>query len=48
MGDDRVGEVLDRWWGIAHLRLNPPTDEERRIIAQAGGGYFTGLPTSRD
>lgn len=24
-----VNQVVNRWWGIAYLRLNPPTTEER-------------------
>ncbi|WP_425584400.1 DUF6247 family protein [Tsukamurella soli] len=42
----RVDEVRDRWWGVAHLRLNPPTPEERSVIAQVAAGDFDGLPTS--
>lgn len=25
-------QVLNRWWGRARLRLNPPTADERAII----------------
>jgi hypothetical protein len=42
----RVDRVLNRWWGVAHLRLNPPTEEERAVIEQVGRGDFVGLSTS--
>lgn len=46
-GDDfdtrRVDDVLNRWWGIAYLRCNPPTDDERAAVAHARDGSFSGL-----
>ncbi len=36
-------EVLDRWWGIAAIRINPLTDAERDQVARARAGDFTGL-----
>ncbi len=42
----RVERVLNRWWGVAHLRLNPPTEDERAVIDQVGRGDFAGLATS--
>lgn len=42
----RVNRVLDRWWGVAHLRLNPPTVEELALVAQVARGDFRDLPTS--
>jgi hypothetical protein len=35
-------EVLNRWWGIAYLRLNPPTDEEREIVRRLNAGEDVG------
>ena len=34
--------VLDRWWGIAHLRLNPATDEERDLVRRLNEGEDVG------
>ncbi len=42
----RVERVVNRWWGVAHLRLNPPTDDERAVIEQVARGDFAGLATS--
>lgn len=39
----RVDHVLNRWWGRAHLRLNPPTPEEKAVIAQVAAGDFHNL-----
>lgn len=33
-----VDRVLNRWWGIAHLRLNPPSVEEREIARRLRAG----------
>lgn len=33
--------VLDRWWGIATLRLNPPTANEQQALARARTGDFS-------
>lgn len=42
----RVERVLDRWWGVAHVRLNPPTEDERAVVEQVARGDFAGLATS--
>lgn len=42
----RVDRVLNRWWGRAHLRLNPPTPEENAVIAQVAAGDFHNLATT--
>lgn len=42
----RVVRVIDRWWGRAHLRLNPPTSEEQSIVDQVARGDFRGLSSS--
>jgi hypothetical protein len=39
----RVEAVITKWWGIAHLRLHPPTAGEMAAIQQANDGDFTGL-----
>lgn len=36
----RIDQVLNRWWGVAHLRLNPPTAEEMAAVAQIATGDF--------
>lgn len=36
----RIEQVLTRWWGVAHLRLNPPTAEERAVADMLGTGDF--------
>jgi Family of unknown function (DUF6247) len=35
--------VLDRWWGIAAIRANPLSEQERAQVARAKVGDFTGL-----
>ncbi|MGH3900631.1 MAG: DUF6247 family protein [Pseudonocardiaceae bacterium] len=35
--------VLDRWWGIAAIRANPLSEQERAQVARAKAGDFTGL-----
>lgn len=42
----RVEGVLNRWWGVAHLRLNPPTDDERAVIERVARGDCADLATS--
>lgn len=42
----RVGRVLDRWWGLLHLRLNPPTPAEKALVEQVARGDFHGLKSS--
>jgi len=34
--------VLNRWWGIAYLRLNPPTEEERDLVRRLRAGEDVG------
>lgn len=38
-----VEQVLDRWWGIAVIRANPLSEQERVQVARAKTGDFTGL-----
>ena len=40
--------VLDRWWGIAHLRLNPPTAEERDLAHRLQAGEEVGWPSPEE
>lgn len=35
--------LLDRWWGIAAIRANPLSAEERAQVARARTGDLTGL-----
>ncbi|WP_236745888.1 DUF6247 family protein, partial [Mycobacteroides abscessus] len=42
----RVDHVLNRWWGRAHLRLNPPTPEEKAVIAQVAAGTHEPQPSA--
>lgn len=37
--------VLNRWWGIAHLRHNPTTAEEADLIRRLDAGEDVGLPS---
>ncbi len=34
--------VLTRWWGIANIRANPLTDEERRLVQRVQAGEDVG------
>ena len=34
--------VLDRWWGVATLRANPPTPEEQQLVQRLHGGEDVG------
>ena len=36
----RIDQVLNRWWGVAHLRLNPPTAEEGAVAEMLATGDF--------
>jgi Family of unknown function (DUF6247) len=38
-----VQAVITRWWGRAHLRIHPPTAEERAAVARVAAGDDTGL-----
>jgi hypothetical protein len=40
-----VETLLDRWWGIAAVRANPLTDDERHLVAQARAGDTSGWLT---
>ena len=40
--------VLNRWWGIAYLRLNPPTDEEREIVRRLHAGEDVGWSSPQE
>ncbi|HET9649114.1 MAG TPA: DUF6247 family protein [Microlunatus sp.] len=40
--------VLDRWWGIAHLRLNPPTAEERGLVRRLNAGEDVGWSSPQE
>lgn len=42
---DPVQAVITKWWGVAHLRKHPPTEEERAAVARARAGDTTGLLT---
>lgn len=42
----RMNRVLDRWLGRLHLRLKPPTEAEKAVVAQVARGDFHGLRTS--
>jgi hypothetical protein len=35
--------VLDRWWGIAAIRLNPLSEQEKAQVVAARGGAVAGL-----
>jgi hypothetical protein len=37
-----VNRVVNRWWGIAYLRLNPPTTEEREAVRRLRAGEDVG------
>jgi hypothetical protein len=34
---------LDRWWGVAVIRVNPLSEQESAQVAAAKAGDFTGL-----
>lgn len=40
---DAAEQVIDRWWGVAHLRMAPPTSDERALLERARSGDFSGL-----
>ena len=41
-------QVLNRWWSIAFLRLNPPTDEEQEIIRRLDAGEDAGWSSPQE
>ena len=38
-----VQQVLDRWWGIAAIRVNPLETHEQAQLARARSGDLSGL-----
>ncbi len=42
---DPVQAVITKWWGIAHLRIHPPTSEERAVVERVAEGNEAGLYT---
>jgi Family of unknown function (DUF6247) len=40
--------VLDRWWGIAHLRLNPPSEQERDLVRRLNAGEDVGWSSPQE
>ena len=40
-----LDHVLNRWWGIATMHLQPLSPEEEQQLARARTGDFTGLST---
>ena len=40
--------VLDRWWGIAHLRLNPATEEEDDLVRRLHAGEDVGWSSPQE
>jgi len=43
-----VEAVLDRWWGVATIRVNPLTADERRLVESARAGTDAGWITRAD
>ena len=43
-----VDRVVNRWWGIAHLRLNAPTGEERDAVGRLRAGEDVGWALPRE
>lgn len=43
-----LNRVVNRWWGIAHLRLNPPTAEEREAVRRLRAGEDVGWASPQD
>jgi hypothetical protein len=41
-------EVLTRWWEVAYLRLNPPTEEEREFVRRLEAGEDVGWASPQD
>lgn len=40
--------VLNRWWGVAQLRLDPPSAHERQLIKQFKDGNDVGWSSPAD
>ena len=43
-----LNRVVNRWWGIAHLRLNPPTAEEREAVRRLRAGEDVGWASPQE
>jgi hypothetical protein len=41
-------QVLARWWGVAYLRLNPPTEEERELVRRLEAGEDVGWASPQE
>ena len=41
-------QVLTRWWGVAYLRLNPPTEEERDLVRRLEVGEDVGWASPQE
>lgn len=39
----RIDRVITHWWGIANMRVDPPTAAERELVEQVARGDFEGL-----
>ena len=43
-----VNRVVNRWWGIAYLRLNPPTADERELARRLRDGEDVGWSSPQE
>ena len=43
-----VNRVVNRWWGIAYLRLNPPTGEEQDAARRLRAGEDVGWASPQE
>ncbi len=43
-----LNRVVNRWWGIAYLRLNPPTAEEREAVRRLRAGEDVGWASPQE
>ena len=43
-----VNRVVNRWWGTAHLRLNPPTADERETVRRLRAGEDVGWASPQE
>lgn len=43
----RIDRLIGRWWRIAHLRLNPISEEERAQAERAAANVTRAEPTRR-
>jgi hypothetical protein len=43
-----VNQVVNRWWGIAYLRLNPPTGDEREAARRLRAGEDVGWASAQE